>query len=85
MVTMSVLQLSDLSPSAEPSMSPDGRWAWDGSQWRPLFTAAVPVKRISYVRVAAISLAMSFAGCLGAVYTWEIVVLQHLRGHLGIP
>ncbi len=82
---MSVLQLSDLSPSNEPSMSPDGRWAWDGSQWRPLFTAATPVKRISYLRFAVISLVTSAAGCLGAVYLWEIVVLQHLRGILGIP
>jgi hypothetical protein len=85
MATMSVLQLSDLSPSNEPSMSPDGRWAWDGSQWRPLFSETPPVKRVSYLRMAAISVVMSFAGCLGAVYTWEIVVLQHLRGHIGIP
>jgi hypothetical protein len=82
---MSVVQLSDLGPSTEPSMSPDGRWAWDGSQWRPLFTEIPPVKRISYLRMAFISLIVSFAGCMGAVYTWEIVVLQHLRGHLGIP
>ncbi|HEX3605079.1 MAG TPA: hypothetical protein VH134_04090 [Candidatus Dormibacteraeota bacterium] len=82
---MSVVHLSDLAPSDEPSMSPDGRWAWDGGQWRPLFSAQPPVRKISYVRVAAVSLVMSFAGCLGAVYTWEIVVLQNLRGHLGIP
>jgi hypothetical protein len=81
---MSVLQLQDPAPSAEPSMSPDGRWAWDGSQW-PLFSAATPVGRVSYPRMAAVSLVASFAGCLGAVYMWEIVVLQHLRGHLGIP
>ena len=82
---MSVLQLKDLAPSTEPSMSPDGRWAWDGSQWRPLFSAATPVRRVSSLRMAAVGLLASFAGCLGAVYTWEIVVLQHLRGHLGIP
>jgi hypothetical protein len=82
---MSVLQLEDLAPSAEPSMSPDGRWAWDGSQWRPLFSAATPVRTVSHLRMAAVSLLASFAGCLGAVYMWEIVVLQHLRGHLGIP
>jgi hypothetical protein len=82
---MSVLQLEDPAPSAAPSMSPDGRWAWDGAQWRPLFTAATPVRRISSLRMAAISLLASLAGCLGAVYMWEIVVLQHLRGHLGIP
>ncbi len=82
---MSVLQLQDLGPSTEPSMSPDGRWAWDGSQWRPLFTEATPVKRVSSLRLAVIGLLTSFTGCLGAVYMWEIVVLGHLRGHLGIP
>jgi len=81
---MSVVQL-DLGPSTEPSMSPDGRWAWDGSQWRPLFSATPPVKRVSYVRMAVVGVLASFAGCLGAVYTWEILILQHLRGHLGIP
>jgi hypothetical protein len=69
-------------------MSPDGRWAWDGSQWRPLFSTTAPVRTVrtaSSLRGAAVSLLASFAGCLGAVYMWEIVVLQHLRGHLGIP
>ncbi|HEY2705298.1 MAG TPA: hypothetical protein VGL20_16575 [Candidatus Dormibacteraeota bacterium] len=82
---MSVLQLQDLGPSTEPSMSPDGRWAWDGAQWRPLFTAEPRVRRVSYLRMTAISLLASFAGCLGAVYMWEIVVLHYLRGILGIP
>ena len=81
---MSVVQLTDLGPSTEPSMSPDGRWAWDGGLWRPLFSEVPPVKRVSYLRIAVLSLVMSFAGCLGAVYTWEILVLHHLRGWLGI-
>jgi hypothetical protein len=66
-------------------MSPDGRWAWDGDRWRPLFSATPPVKRFSFVRMAGLTLVTSFAGALGAVYTWEILVLGHLRGHLGIP
>jgi hypothetical protein len=82
---MSVLKLPDPGPSTEPSMSPDGRWAWDGGQWRPLFSEAPRVKRVSYARVAAVSLLTSFTGCLGAVYMWEIVVLRHLRGMFGIP
>jgi len=82
---MSVLQLPDLGPSTEPSMSPDGRWAWDGGQWRPLFSEAPRVKRVSYARIAALSLVTSFTGCLGAVYMWEIVVLRDLRGMFGIP
>lgn len=82
---MSVLQLSDLGPSTEPTMSPDGRWAWDGGQWRPLFTTEAPVKKLSAVRLAALTLATSFVGCLGAVYTYEVLILQNLRGHLGIP
>lgn len=83
---MSVLQLPDPGPSTEPSMSPDGRWAWDGGQWRPLFSAAPPVKKVSSLRIAALSLVTSFTGCLGAVYTWEILVVQHhlLRGWFGI-
>jgi hypothetical protein len=84
MVPMSVLQLPDVGPSTEPSMSPDGRWAWDGGQWRPLFSAAPPAKRISYFKVGVVSLLTSFTGCLGAVYVWEIVVLHHLHGWFGI-
>lgn len=82
---MSVLPLPDLEPSDQPSMSPDGRWAWDGDRWRPLFTEAPRVKRISYLRMAGLTLVTGFTGALGAVYTWEILVLGHLRGHFGIP
>ncbi|HEX9364368.1 MAG TPA: hypothetical protein VGA47_11370, partial [Candidatus Dormibacteraeota bacterium] len=34
--------MADVSPTHLGQLSPDGRWRWDGTAWRPVSEAALP-------------------------------------------